>query len=342
MTRAAASASTPAKVTTVDIARRLGISRPTVSTILSGAKSNTRVSDELRERVLQVAKDMGYRPSWTASALARGTTHQIGLLFPYSIPELRGIYEEMMQKTTEVFEAAGYHLLFVPTRAGWQDILRSQRLDGALVTQVTSEELSETLVSSGMPAVMVNVEGDPTLAHVMPDDAGGARLALRHLVQLGHKDIAFLRMGRASFAEHFSLRVRREAFLDAMRLAGLSDRAVVADEPLELFLDRVKLGRGGVTAVICYTHTEAVKLLPLLHARGIRVPHDVSLVCFNDVFPMADLVPAMTTVAVPGGAIGAAAADLVLRQIRGEEVSEKRVLLPESLVVRKSTAPPNS
>jgi LacI family transcriptional regulator len=319
------------------------MNKSTVSRALNLPPDQYPLRPETRQQILDAAARLGYSPSWTARSLSARRTRQIGLLFRYSLPEMRGIYGDITQGLSAELERAGYHLLFVPLHGdNWQQTLRGNQFDGCVIHDVDVSGTLDLVRSMGLPVVVLNnVVPASDVSTVAPDDGQGTRLAVEHLLGLGHRKIAYLRMGRGSDAAHFSIKVRRDAYLRAMRDAGLAEHALAADEPIDQFLDRVPVGvPGGYTAVVLYSHTEGVLMLRHLTRRGLRCPGDVSLVAFNDTFPMADLSPAFTTVAVPGDAIGRAGARLLLQQLNatGDPVARQTVL-PETLVVRESTAP---
>jgi LacI family transcriptional regulator len=331
------------RVTIQDVARACGMNKSTVSRALNMPPDRYPLRAETRKLILQKADELGYAANWTARALSARSTKQIGLLFRYSLPEMRGISGDMTQAFSAELEAAGYHLLFVPLHGdNWLQTLRGNQFDGCVIHDVDLGITLDAVRSIGLPAVVLNnvVQGND-LPTVVPDDAQGTRLAVEHLIGLGHRKIAYLRMGRGSEANHFSIALRRTTYLQAMQDAGLGEQALAADEPIGQFLDRVPVGvPGGYTALVLYSHSEGIAMLRHLHLRGLRCPQDVSLVSFNDVYPMADLFPAFTTISVPGEAIGRAGAQLLLEQLNATgEPAAKQIVLPETIVVRESTAP---
>ena len=333
----------PKRSTLLDVARACGLSKAAVSQALNWSAERSTLKAETRELILSKARELGYTASWTARSLSNQATKQVGLLFHYSMPETRGIYGDIVPALTATLESRGYHLLFVPLHGeGWRQTLRDNRFDACVVNDVDPSISLAATRAVGLPTVLLNnVSSDLGVSSVIPDDAAGTRLAVEHLIALGHRRIAYLRMGNGGIVPHFSVAVRRDAYAAAMRDAGLGEHVLAADEPMDQFLDRVPIGADGYTAIILYSHTEGVCILPLLHKRGIRCPQDVSLVCFNDTFPMSNLVPAFTTVSVPAQEIGRVGGELLLELLDpAGGRSSRQVVLPETLVVRESTAPP--
>jgi LacI family transcriptional regulator len=329
-------------ITIHDVARDCGLSPTTVSRALNGKHVQYRISAETRARALKAAERLGFQANWKAKTLGDRRSFQIGMLFRHAFPEFRGVFEELLRELNGGLERAGYHLLFVPVHGDrGLALIREQRLDGLVLADPLSGEIISLLDAIGAPAVVLNnLAPSDRYGQVVPDDAQGVDLAVEHLVSLGHRRIAYFRMGRGSVAAHFSVALRRESFVASMQRRGLGDSAVVADEPVDAFLSRVPIGPGGCTAIITYTHTEVVHLLRSLSQRGVRVPHDVSIVAFNNTFPMDSMFPSITVVDVPAGQMGKLGAEMLLEQLNNpSEARPRHVTLPESLIVRESTGP---
>lgn len=329
-------------VTIIDVAQRCGLSKATVSKALNYPADQCPLRHETRQRVLQAARDLGYRPDWRARALASQRTQTIGLLYSPPVPRMTGVYEEIVGAFTKLLDAKGYHLLFVPVAGltdDWQEILLSHRLDGWVAFETVPEAAEETLGSSTLPAVLVNVQSKLPRPHVVFDDHDGAVQATRHLIELGHRRITFFH--GPEWITHYSVEARIAGYREAMLNAGLADCIDVADLMLEEFIEQRLLTDDRPTAVLCYMHHFAVDMLGILLRAGVRVPQDLSIAAFNDVYPVARTFPTITTVALPGEWMGRLAAQLLLQQIESKDpVDGQNFTLKEKLVVRESTAPP--
>lgn len=329
-------------VTIIDVARRCGLSKATVSKALNLSSDQCRLRAETRERVLRAARELGYRPNWRARALASQRTQTIGLLYNPPVPQVGGgVYGDIFSAFTRVVGAYGYHLLYVPVQGDhdWREVLLSHRLDGWVALEAVPEVVEETLGDVSMPAVLINAESKLPVPRVMFDDHDGAVQATRHLIELGHRRITFFHGPEAM--NHCSVEARIAGYQQAMRDAGLADRIDVADNMLEEFAETRLLTPDRPTAVLCYMHYFAVDLLGILHRHGVRVPQDLSLATFNDVYPVGRMYPALTAVALPGSEMGECAAGLLLQQIETKAQAQANVVtLKERLVTRESTAPP--
>jgi LacI family transcriptional regulator len=328
------------RATIMDVARACGLSKTTVSVILNASPASARVPQNTRLRVKEAADKLGYRPSWRGKALASRRTHMIGVLYAPPMPlVVRGNYEGILAGIHEILGARGYHLLMVPLGdrpAEWETLLGDQRMDGAIVLSRLLPELADLITRFRLPVALVNADTPLPFPCVVPDDFDGALETTRHLITLGHERIAF---AMSDPPPHFSVTRRQDGYRSAMREAGLERHTRVIDAPADRMVDAAR----GCTAVVAYTHYLAVKLLNLFWQAGVRVPQDVSVTGFGNAYPVEDTVPPLTTVALPTEEMGRQAGRLILEQVEnGEPTPPRRVVLKETLIVRKSTAAPGA
>jgi LacI family transcriptional regulator len=333
-----------ARPTIMDVARKCGLSKTTVSIILNKAAGSARVPSETQDRVRAAALELGYQPSWRATALSRQRTHNIGVLYaPPMRLVLRGNYEGIMAGFNEVVHERGYHLLLVPLGdepAGWGRILLDQRMDGCLVLSRLREPLGELVSQSRLPVALVNAETDRPLPQVIADEFDGALQNTRHLLELGHRRIGFF-MGQQP--PHFSVTRRQEGYMAAMLEAGLAEQVAVIGGELEAFVDLLASDPQRPTAVLVYNHYLAVKLLQLLWEAGLRVPQDLSVTTFADAYPVEDVIPPLTTMALPTEQMGRESARIIIEQIEnGQDDAPPKVVLKQELIIRRSTAAPGA
>ena len=195
-----------------------------------------------------------------------------------------------------------------------------------------------------VPYVCVNERVGKPAAYVLADDAMGATHAIEHLVQLGHRRIAYANcQGQLlqSLQRHRALRDDPAGREKAIALRLVSGH----DVPFASAKDFLQHGviDEGATAVITYDHQMAVMLVGAAQELKLRIPEDFSVICFNDVFPVAILPCPMTAVAVSGREMGRVGADLLLNALTHNTPGEpKEIRVPEDLVVRGSTAAPRT
>ena len=324
----------------MDVARECNLSKASVSKALSLPPEKCPVNPATRQRILRVASEMGYRPNWRAKSLANGTSHAVGLLYSNDFPYMHGIYESMMRSFGVELQRHKFHLNLIPAgenEGEWRHMLEERRVDGCVVFDWLPAEVRAAFETEALPGVLLNAESDYPMTQVLPDDRGGVELAVEHLLGLGHRRIALYY--DAVRTRHHSERHREESFEAVMRRAGL--RAQVERCGVEKFIALLKNSPDAPTAVLVYSHLQAVKMLPHLAQAGFSIPRDLSLLTFNDVYPLEYLMPALSAVSIPAEAIGRVGAEILLQQIAAPGPPElRRIFLPEHLVLRASTAPP--
>jgi LacI family transcriptional regulator len=347
------------RITIADVARHCGLSIAAVSQALNPNSPQRTLRSQTRERIVTAARELGFRPSWRAKALANRSTQTIGLISGRIVPFMSGVNETLTETLAHHLGQRGFHLLLIP----WidhaepvQQILSADRLDGCVVTAPLPADISTVIDRSPVPLVLLNLRSALPVAQIVPDDAHGARLVTRHVIELGHRRIAFLMYKPEA---HFSVTERQRGVLETARKAGLgSGVTVYSDVPYDRFVSDVVAAPGGPTAVICYDHAVAAELTYALWRAGLRVPRDVSVAAFNDVYALERMTPPVTTVALPAEAMAKQAVELLLERIAGKsggeaaggEVSGGRasppppsaqvITFPERLIMRESTAAP--
>lgn len=334
-----------------EVARRCKVSESTVSRVLNNTKQGRfSVSPQVREKILRVAQELNYRPSVAARNLAISKTRLVAVLGVRAIrSDVVGPMERAVIAMAEALDDAGYEicLQFFSKRHGPYE-LPQLRVDGVVAVGAEKLEDLEALEQAKIPYVSMSGVVGKRGALVAPDDAGGTRLAVKHLYDLGHRCIAYLDHPSAG-AAHPSVAERRNAFAQCRRELGFDspkiDLAPLAPEaPWDSYYEpfvRTAIIRGGATAVLAYSHQAALGLLRAAHDLGLSSPNDFSLVCFNDEPVVRLSVPSLTAVDIPSARIGQVAADLLLKQMSSEaDPVLPRIMLEESLIVRESTAPP--
>jgi LacI family transcriptional regulator len=333
------------RATIRDVAQACGVAKSTVSAVLNNSPGSQRVAEETRRRVREVAERLAYRPSWRGRALAGQNTHVIGVLYTPPMPLIaRGNYEGILSGINDVLQARGYHLMLMPLGSNpleWRSMLTDGRMDGAIVLSRLAPQLAEIIQTVKLPVSLVNADADLDVCRVVADDYQGSREMTEYLLSLGHRKIVYLQGDQPN---HYSIAQRRRGYEDAMRAAGLEQQILVhlsgtAVDFGAAFAEQPTAKRP--TAVLCYTHYLAIKLLQVLWEQKLQVPRDLSVGCFSNAYPVADVIPPLTTVALATEQMGRTAAELVLEQVDSEQATpRRRVVLRTQLIVRGSTAAP--
>lgn len=367
-----------------DIAAKAGVSQTTVSFVLSGRETSVRISDGTRQRVLAVAEELGYRSNHLARAMRTGNTHMLGFIGGDLCSENVG---RMLDGALEEAEKSGFTLKILPHRDNEnirENIIRRSselRLTGVAALHLPTEMLellrAETqqcgygmvLLDSPMP-----LDGVP---QVMSDDENGVRLAISHLVELGHRRIAMIAGNNPSTITTARERTFRRVMSDAqLELpAGyvaygdyrLREPSVAAAKAL-LQLPAAQRPTG----IFCTGDLVACVVVQVAQELGLSVPRDVSVIGFGDFRVAGFLVPGLTTIRQPfremgkravqrlivqaesqgnGSHTGNGKAHLAKTQQRDFDVGKNGAqaqkeggnteLLPVSLIIRDSTASPH-
>ena len=317
----------------------------TVSRALN-PETEALVRDETVRRVRQVAEELGYRPNPLARGLKTNRSYTVGVL----VPDIQNpLFPPIIRGLDDRLGEAGYTPLIANTDNDPErervdlEAMRARQVDGFVAATARQDHgLLDEIAASGVPLVLVNrrVE-DGSLPSATADDHAGARLAVEHLVSLGHRQIAHL----AGPQDASTGRGRHEGFAEAMRAAGLEPslvrvgRAFTEPEGARLCEELLDADEP-FTAIVAGNDLMALGCYDVFAARGIDCPGEVSVVGFNDM-PFADrFSPPLTTVGIPHYEIGVAAADLLLELLRDGGEGPREVVLPAHLIVRGSTRRP--
>jgi LacI family transcriptional regulator len=328
-----------------EVARAADVSVATVSHVINGTRF---VSPALADRVQAAMGTLGYTPDATARSLRVRRTQTIGLVIPDNsnpfFAQLAQVIEE------EGFEAGYTTILGNSTEQAdrerrYVQTLVSKRVDGLIVALSREDDgtLDRILRPAKIPVVVI--DRDVTLRGadiVLYDNAGGSSAAARHLLELGHRRIAFI--AGPSDVQPAAERVR--GFRHALHAAGVElAREAVAEADFHYDGGReataaLLKSSDGITAIVAANDLMAAGALRALADRGIRVPQEMSVVGFDDA-PLAEMVsPALTTVRQPLQEMAQMAVSLLLARIAGQDSQVQRHVLPTELVVRESTGPP--
>lgn len=334
------------RVTLHDVAREVGVHPSTVSRALDPARS-ALVKESTRQRIIEIADRLGYRPHMIARGLQTGRTLTVGVVTAdlgntWVTPIIHGLTASLETEgmMPVIAETQDDHLRF----SHILDHMIGRQVDA--IVSVASRAGDRAILESAARIVPVVIAARPlahsTLPQVVQDDRRGARLVAEHLAELGHERVAQLRgpLDVENFAR------RAEGFSEAARKAGMTELGIdeYASSPaisegirlLRILMDSHELPTG----LFVHNDLMAVGALSVLREAEVRIPADVSLVGYNDLPTVGYLDPPMTTVAYQGWDVGSHAADVVRRLLAGEPV--ENVTLEPRLVIRGSTAHPDT
>lgn len=329
------------RATIYDVAKAAGVSPSTVSRAFSRPG---RVSDHTSERIHAVAVALGYRSDRVPRLPQATQTKLLGLMSaditnPFVFSIIRG--------AEHAAAAVGYSVVLLDGQES--EVVENETLErvtpalaGLIVASSRQSDAALLAVAKRLPTVVMNrvMAG---LSCVIPDNAGGTRQALSHLAELGHCRVLYVAGPAAAWADG----ARWQAVRDGCREFGLTESRIGPAAPT------VRGGQSMVrpiqqsqaTAVLCYNDMLAIGVLRGLQAAGARVPEDISVVGYDNIFASDLVTPGLTTVVSPLGALGEKATETLIglfnhsRAPHSDNRAYERVLtLPMKLVVRQSTA----
>jgi DNA-binding LacI/PurR family transcriptional regulator len=329
------------RATMEDVAARAGVSRALVSLVIRGS---SKVSEKRRRRVLAAAAELGYRPNAMARGLASKQTRTIGVF----LDELHNpFYAEIMDGVEEGAADLGYRVLIgtAGRRDGAAratiDAFLELRADGLVLVgpRLPSAEIAAAAKSTPVVVVARSMRS-PLVDSIANDEHAGARLAVRHLAELGHRSIAHVDGGAGAGA-----RARRDGYSRAMAELGLAreTRVVPGDytdvagvRAAERLLEAARLP----TAVFAANDFVAAGLIDRLEETGLRVPDDLSVVGYDNTYLAALHHMSLTTIDQPRPQMGRRAMELLVERIEQARVRPVHQRVKPALVVRGSTARP--
>ncbi len=330
-----------------DVAREAGVHVSTVSRVLNDQATAGRITRETEARIRDVARTLGYRRNSIARALRTGQTLVVGMV----VPDVANLYQAGITRGAgDVLYAHGYSLLLAstdddPEHAETQvSAMLGVQADGLMYGVAREEDaVLDWLVEEGVPVVLFNrgVEGRGVSA-VLPDDRTGTRLAVEHLISLGHRNLVHV-----GGPEDVSSTVNRlRAFEETLSEAGLIGSHGFAHRQTEEEGHRVTtdllMEHPDTTAVLAANDRLALGAIDAIRDLGRSCPDDVSVVGFNDMPYGERFSPPLTTVHISQYELGSMVAELLLQTIADPGRPGETHLAAPKLVVRGSTAPARS
>jgi LacI family transcriptional regulator, galactose operon repressor len=338
--------------TQVDVARRAGVSRATVSYVLNGVtEGRVPISDETKQRVLEAIEELGYQPDARAQALRSGSTKTIALI----IPDLRNPHFcEYATGIEEAARAAGYHMLLSSTTLNdeyavevFKDLSR-RRFDGLILASsfiLESKEaqaILDQVRKSGLP--IVELSDNYGVDSVAVDYRNATMEVMDYLLSLGHRRIGLI-YGVGGVGGHEMADDRIEPYLASLNDANLpidTDLIVECGPTIEDGY-QASLKLLGLpsrpTAIISVNDLLAIGALRAAVDLGLQVPKDISFVSYDDI-PMANyLVPRLTTVTKDALTLGRKAFEILLARIQDPNLPRQLIHSPARFIIRESTGP---
>lgn len=328
-----------------EVARRAGVSRSTVSYVLSG---NRPVSAETRARVQQIIDELEYRPNATARALANGRTRSLGLVFPPASSHYTDMQLDFLGSVAEAAAAREHDVLL--SASGDSDralrrLIEERRVDGVILMEIRlADERVERLLAAEFPFVTIGRVAQPDRTRwVDLDHAELAAACVRHLAALGHREIAFVnRPEKFLRAGYESAHRGLDGFKIAAAGLGVAGTAYHCDDDAsggEAVIRRILAERPDTTALVTVNEAALGGMYRGLARAGRTVPEDFSLagICANR---WAEAVtPRLTAADVPAQMMGRHAVELLLELLDDPAAPPRHMLLEPPISLRASTGP---
>jgi LacI family transcriptional regulator len=347
------------KATALDVAKRAGVSRSAVSLVLNG-RGDGNVAKESQDRIRQAALELNYSPNAIALSLRNQRSRVIGILSDEVV--VSPFDGNIIGGADDIARSRGFVTVVMDTErdtardASAIETLLDRQVDGLMYVTVGLKPIEVPQGMLRVPSVLANCYDDhpqPQLHHVIPDEVAGGREATKHLLELGHRDIALL----AGLEDSPAAPLRVQGYRDAHAAANIpvrEDRIFMAGWDIDAgFRGAMKLLDGvspadRPTAIMCANDRLAIGVTLAAARLGLSVPEDLSIMGYDDETRIADtMVPALTTMALPLREIGRAAMTTLLDAIEGTHDTEGagktgkgttvETMVPCRLVVREST-----
>jgi DNA-binding LacI/PurR family transcriptional regulator len=329
-------------VTLEMVAERVGLTKGTCSAVLNQSAAAHSVPAHTQQRILAAARELEYRPSFHARNLGSKRTYMVGVVTQeigdfYSSPIIRGIERYLRERDYFFLTVAHRHdpkLLDYYSHLLWD-----RGVEGFITI--------DTIMDQPFPLPTVAIPGHRRMkdvTNIVLDHGKGARLALRHLVELGHTDIAFMK--GANFSTDSEDRwnsICRVASSLGVRMPASLVVPLESDDPTPQlgypFAKKLIDRNRPFTALLAYNDISAIGAIRAFQEAGLQIPKDVSVVGFDDISVAVHNNPPLTTVRQPLESMGESAARYLLERIENHRPWVPKIVIEPELVVRGSTGP---
>lgn len=337
------------------LAEHLELSQTTVSLVLNNSPSAKSIPQETRNRVMEAATRLNYRPNYFARSLRQSRSMSVGVLAP-DLSE--GYFTRVMSGVVQELNSA--HYFYFTACHDWNRdmieqyprMLVERAVDGFLLLNTPADEIAVPV-----PVVAISAHSKvENVTNIILDHHKAVEIALKHLYDLGHRKIAFMRGPKAipdseyrwqsiqQVASEIGLRIdpALAVRIDATSWSSKTGQHPMAPEigykPMQALLEKTK----ELTAVFCFNDIAAIGAIRALKDAGLRVPEDVSVVGFDDIQSAAYSTPSLTTVRQPLFEMGKRGAQVLLERIANREAPyPAEIVMTPELIIRESTAAAN-
>ncbi len=327
-----------------DVAKLAGVS---VTTVSRAFNNTAPVNEKTKERIMQAIEELNYTPSIIAQGMRTKKSKTIGVIIP---DYLNPFYHVLFKYVENEARQEGYHVIISSTGEDTTDEdnyindLVNRNVDGIIVCsykgqQETIEKLIK--ISKKIPVVFLdNLQAKRQTNAIYVDGYTGIKRITEHLIQLGHREIAFIK----SLERYNVANDRYQGYLDAMKKAGLNVKKELVYEgnyhiesgcqAAKYFLENKRIS---LTAIVSSTDLMALGVMNYLKSQGYQIPQDIAVAGFDDIYMSKLTTPPLTTYKQPIKDIAKKAVKLILHQLNHPKTEKKQIKLEGELVIRRST-----
>lgn len=321
-----------------EIAKRANVATSTVSNVLNNSRY---VSDDIRRKVLEAARELNYTPNLVARSMRSKTSHTIGVL----VPEFNIFFTDIINAVEEYMYAQGINIIVGCTsenrekEANYLKTMLQRNIDGLLLLG-TGQNDAQLFADYPIPIVTIDRQSDQRISCVMLDNEQGGYIATSHLLRKGYRNIAIL-TGPLEMQTYFR---RRAGYIRALDEYGLSVR-----QELTICMNQadyqsgwkamrhLRKNRIDFDAIFAANDFLAVGALKFLLEHGVKIPSEVGVVGFDNTAISELVTPSLTTVNQPRKSMGLEGAKLLLEKIDRRELQPGSIILQPDLIIRDST-----
>ncbi len=331
------------KVTIKDVAKHAGVTAAVVSRVFNNDET-LNIKEETRAAVFEAIKTLDYRPNSIARSLRTSTSNAVGVLVP---DIMNPFFTEIIKGIQIASKLSDFSIVLCDTSDNpedekrYIDVLRSQLVDGIILgSSYVEDDVIDTLTHSDMKYVMLNrASSNSPAPYVKTNDTKGLMLAVQHLVELGHKKIAHL---TGPLYADTALR-RLEGYRKALKQYGIeyNSKYIVEtkfdeESGYEACKELLKLDERP-TAICAANDLVAIGAMRAISEAGLRVPDDISIVGYNDIWVASRLAPPLTTIHTPLLEMGQLSFQMLMDCINEKDDVQEKIVLEPFLVIREST-----
>lgn len=332
------------KVTIYDIAKVANCSTATVSLALSG---NERIRPETRQRIIDIANELGYAPSYIAQSLAQKTTRTIGLI----VPNIDNpVFAQMVSGVETATTSKGYNLILGLSHSKqdkelfYLDMLQRERVDGLIVLPTFLESFNDKLQALDAEETNIVLCGSSgsllktDLSYAKCDNRKGALLAVEHLIKTGKKRIGCI-FPVSSKEQYYS---RKLGYQDALQQNGIDyDEELIKlcspDNDSIFTATKELLETKQPDAIFCLYDYCAISVMRAIYSLGLRIPEDISVIGYDNIPQSEHLPTSLSTIDTCNKEVGHKAAEILLQKIANPHTPMQQITIQPSLIVREST-----